>query len=80
MLDTQTREPLKVRPVEPGGGLIRVAAEQAHDVVAALQARGIRCWVTGEFVSIDGRPARGFIALSANEKAERVQTVLDSIA
>lgn len=48
-------------------------------MVAALQARGVRCWVTGGFLSLDGGPYRGRVELSANERADRVQAVLDSI-
>jgi hypothetical protein len=80
MIDAQTQKPLKVRPTEPGGGLIDVPAEQARTVVEALQARGVRCWLSGGFMSIDGRPARGYVAVSNNEQANRVQEVLDSIA
>ncbi len=79
MVDTLTHKPLKVRPTEPGGGLINVPAEQARAVLEALQARGIRCWITGGFLSVDGAPAWGHIALSANENAGRVQTLLDEI-
>lgn len=80
MIDTQTQKPLKVRPADTGGGLIDVPAEQAQTVVEALQAQGVRCWITGGFMSVDGRPARGYVALSRNESADRVQVVLDSIA
>jgi hypothetical protein len=80
VIDTQTQKPLKVRPTEPGGGLIDVPAEQAKTVLEALQAQGVRCWITGGFMSIDGRPARGYVALSNNEDAGRVQAVLDSLA
>lgn len=79
MIDTQTQKPLTIRPTKPGGGLIDVPAEQARTVLDALLARGVRCWITGGFMSIDGRPARGLVAVSDNENADRVQAVLDAI-
>ncbi len=78
MIDAQKKTPLKVRPAEYGG-VIDVPAEQANAVVQALQSRGVRCWITGGFMSIDGGPSRGWVALSKNETAVGVQAVLDSI-
>lgn len=78
MIDAQKQTPLKVWPAEYGG-VIDVPAEQADDVLRELQSRGVRCWITGGFMSINGGPARGWVQYSKNESAERVQTVLDSI-
>lgn len=79
MLDANTKQPLRVSPIDTGGGRIRIPAAQRAAVATLLQAHGVRHWVGEDVYSFNGGPEYGFISLSKNEDAATIQAILDSV-
>jgi hypothetical protein len=80
MIDAITKEPMKVLSDPEAGAWLRVPATQIDAVVSLFQSRGLRCWRSEQVMSVNGRPATGYVYLSRNEKASAAQAVLDTVA
>jgi hypothetical protein len=79
MIDTVTKQPLKIVDDSRAGPYVHVPATQIDTVLRLLQSSGLKCWQSG-VMSVDGRPAMGFVYLGRNGNARAAQSVLDSVA
>jgi hypothetical protein len=61
------------------GPWLRVPATQIDEVVKLFQCRGLRCWRSEHVMSVNGRPATGYVYLRRNETAAAAQTILDTV-
>jgi hypothetical protein len=78
MIDAITKQPMKVIDDAHGGPYIRLPATQIDAVIRLFQTQGLNCWQSG-VMSVDGRPAMGFVFLGRNGNAHAAQSILDSV-
>ena len=80
MIDTTTREPLRVTKYEGARPYITLPVMHLDEVRALLDANKVPYWVDAWALSLDGKPEVTVINLMHGSDPAMVQDLLDSIA
>jgi hypothetical protein len=78
LIDTMTRNTLKVSTVGTVGPFIRLAYSQLPELQHLLDQHQIRYWVSENVISWNGGPETVVVNLGRSGDAVTVQTILDS--
>jgi hypothetical protein len=78
MIDSETRQPIRVSADGTAGPYIMVSAVQLDRVRKLLEDHQIVYWVDHMVVSVDGRPAVAVINLRRGSDPRQVQALLDA--
>ena len=77
MIDTTSREPLRVQTDPVAGPYFMVPESQIADVRRLLDRHGVRYWVDNDVFSVDNGPYIAVVNLGFYGDAEQVQRILD---
>jgi hypothetical protein len=79
MIDVLTGKPLRVIPLEDGGGAFTVAVSQLEEIQRLFDSRGIFYWADDQALSWNGGPEEVDVHLGRNVDPAVVQAALDSV-
>jgi hypothetical protein len=79
MVDTRTRERLRVSTDGNAGPYIMVPVDQLDETRSLLDASNVGYWVDEQAISLDGKPEITVINLGRGGDVARIQRLLDSM-
>lgn len=79
MIDTSTKQPVKLRRGTGPGGFFRIPTSQLEEVQSLFDRQGIRYWLSDRIFSFNGGPEMTTVYISQNANADEVQALLDQI-
>jgi len=77
MIDSQTREEIRVSQDKNSGPYIMAPLDQLPQIRAKLDRHLIVYWVDSDAISIDNEPYVIFINFGRTEDAKKIQAILD---
>ncbi len=78
MIDTETRDRIRVHTEGTGGPYIMAPADQVGDIERLLLDNCVSFWVDSDAISLDGNPAIIVVNLGRGADVARVQQLLDA--
>ena len=80
MTDPTTKKPICVEIDAKDRPYIETPTSRVDQIRTLLDANGVRFWVDHTAISIDGQPYTTLVYINRGTTAERVQTLLDTVA
>ena len=77
MIDVTNKTPLRVNENGTANASIRLSADQVPEVQKLFDGHGIRYWVDGSYLSINGSPFQAVIYLYHAMDPVVIQSLLD---
>jgi len=78
MIDTTTRERLRVAADGIAGPYLMIPVSQVPRIREALDRHRVHYWIDADAISLDGKPAVTVVNFGRTGDAQRVQRILDA--